>query len=613
MKLHKFIPSVVSFVLVFSSMITVPVSAASSAPGVEAFTRDLSTSGAASFAALPPGAANVQTPEISGSFSVGKSAARINRGSIVNRSRSSQAGIGAPVKSSSENNNNPNLNLSFQGLNLYQQRTANGGNQFTVEPPDQGLCAGNGFVMESVNDVLRVFDTSGSALMGVVDLNTFYGYPAAINRTLPPGSARFGQEVTDPSCLYDRTSRRWFQVVLTLEIDPVSGDFLGPNHIDIAVSNTSSPLGTWRIWRLPVQDDGTQGTPNHGCSLGPCLGDYPHIGANANGFFVTTNEYSFFGPEFKSAQLYAFSKRALETANTTSVVQFATPTADNGRPGFTLAPATAPGGNLFGKEYLLSSTAADEVTCPSGCTGPGMSNNILVWTLNNTWALDSNFKNMSLTNRPVAVGMYATPPKSDQKDGDFPLGQSFTAPLGVLDSNDTRMLQTTYAGGYLWAALDTALTVNGAAKAGIEWFIVNPNSAKVRNQGYLGLANNNLTYPAVGVTQDGKSVIAFTVVGADYYPSAGYVSLNKNEGTGAVQIAAMGAGPQDGFTEYSAFTDRPRWGDYGAAVADGRSIWIASEYIDQTCTLDQYAADATCGGTRAPLGNWSTRISNVNP
>lgn len=467
MKLHKFIPTVVAFVLVFSSITSVPVSAASAAPSVETITRSLSTSGTASFAAQPPGSAAFQAPEITGNLALGKSANRINGGSIVNRSHSQQAGVGVSVNSSNENNNNPNLNVSFQGLDLYQQRTANGGNQFTVEPPDQGLCAGNGFVMESLNDVLRVFDTSGNALMGVVDLNTFYGYPAAINRTLPPGSNRYGQFVTDPSCLYDRTSRRWFQVVLTLEVDPVSGAFLGPNHIDIAVSNTSSPLGTWRIWRLPVQDDGTQGTPNHNCSLGPCLGDYPHIGANANGFFVTVNEYSFFGPEFKSANVFAFSKHALEFANSTTVVQFATPTADHGMPGFTLAPATAPGGDLFGTEYFLSSNAADEVTCPSGCTGPGISNNILVWKLSNTWSLDTNFKFLTLTNRTVPVGMYATPPKSNQKVGDYPLGQSLADPEGVLDSNDTRMLQTTYADGYLWAALDTALNVNGAAKAGL--------------------------------------------------------------------------------------------------------------------------------------------------
>jgi len=45
---------------------------------------------------------------------------------------------------------------SFVGLNHRQQRLANGGNQFSLEPPDQGLCVGNGFKMEVINDVMTI-------------------------------------------------------------------------------------------------------------------------------------------------------------------------------------------------------------------------------------------------------------------------------------------------------------------------------------------------------------------------------------------------------------------------------------------------------------------------
>jgi hypothetical protein len=93
------------------------------------------------------------------------------------------------------------------GLNFHDQRFANGGNQFSVEPPDQALCAGNGFVVESVNDVIQVYDSVGNALLNggqAVDLNTFYGYPAAINRTT---GAR-GPSITDPVCIYDQAIRR---------------------------------------------------------------------------------------------------------------------------------------------------------------------------------------------------------------------------------------------------------------------------------------------------------------------------------------------------------------------------------------------------------------------
>ena len=43
---------------------------------------------------------------------------------------------------------NPAVQLSLQGLNHRDQRLANGGNQFSLEPPDQALCVGNGFTVE---------------------------------------------------------------------------------------------------------------------------------------------------------------------------------------------------------------------------------------------------------------------------------------------------------------------------------------------------------------------------------------------------------------------------------------------------------------------------------
>ena len=68
------------------------------------------------------------------------------RGNIIDRSLSDGAGHGASVNSGKKAKSNPTFNASFEGLNLYQQRYARGGNQFSVEPPDQALCVGNGYV-----------------------------------------------------------------------------------------------------------------------------------------------------------------------------------------------------------------------------------------------------------------------------------------------------------------------------------------------------------------------------------------------------------------------------------------------------------------------------------
>src|SRR3954447_16686146 len=301
---------------------------ASAAAAGNGVTRTISAAGTTSFAAAGVGnGAGVENPEFvtevegdeAGAGGAGDS------GPVTDRSPSSAGrGNGGAVNGGATAKSNPELGVNFEGLNFFDQRFANGGNQFSVEPPDQGLCAGNGFVVESVNDVIRVFRSDGTPATGAVDLNTFYGYPPAINRT----TGVRGPFVTDPSCLFDPTTRRFIHVVLTLDVKPANpsaGGFLGTNHIDIAVSNTADPTGAWTIYRLPVQDDGTAGTPDHGCghdgtppdyrtNPDACLGDYPHIGVDASGFYVTTNEYEFFGDAFVGAQLYAFSKAQLASA-----------------------------------------------------------------------------------------------------------------------------------------------------------------------------------------------------------------------------------------------------------------------------------------------------------
>jgi hypothetical protein len=573
----------------------------------------------------------------------------------VNRSHSTGSRVGNVAQSAKVAASNPELLGGFDGLNHRNQRLANGGNQFSVEPPDQALCVGNGFVLEAVNDVARVYDFGGQPAGDVQDLNSFFGYPAAFDRT-PGAEHPFGQFVTDPSCIYDAATNRWFLVVLTLETDPDSGDFTGANHLDIAVSNSGSPTGSWSIYQIDAADDGSNGTPDHRCTsdeddsgFGPCIGDYPHIGADTNGFYITTNEYAFFGPEFHGAQVYAMSKTALAAGGVASLVQFDTNGQVAGDSGFTLWPATAPGAQetgAGGTEYFLSSNAADEAHGNGVPVGPRASEQILTWAVTNTSSLTTATPSLTLSYATVDVARYAVPPKANQKGGSTPLAtclnsnpcslfvlgikDPFVETEGVLDSNDTRMQQVTFAAGKLWGALDTAVKVNGADTAGVEWFIVNPGltgstiAPTLASQGYLGLGNNHLTYPAVGVTANGKGVIAFTVTGNSYFPSAGYALLDATNGASTVHVAAAGAGPQDGFSEYKVLAPvpgnaRPRWGDYGAAAVDGNDIWLASEYIAQTCSFNDYNGSKTspafgsCGGLRTTLANWATRVSRIQP
>jgi hypothetical protein len=608
-------------------------------------------------------------------------------------SLSTGAGQGSSTNSAEKAKSNPQFNVGFEGLNHYQQRYSRGGNQFSVEPPDQGLCVGNGYVVEAVNDVLNIYIESGQSVLPdntatnivsgfprnvnhAVDLNSFYGYAPAVNRT----TGIRGPFVTDPSCLYDAATQRFFVVVLTLEVVPTTGAFTHVNHLDIAVSKTSNPTGGWNIYKIDVTHDGTN---TGGVNPGPYLGDYPHIGADANGFYITTNAYPWCCNGFSGAQIYALSKAQLAAGaasvstqhiDTSGLVNVPSD-AGSTQPGFTLWPAQSPGTGSFetgngGTEYLLSSNAADEAQRPvSGTGGPGSSNQLIVWTLTNTSSLNAAAPALSLSNKVLTVGQYGVPPKQQQPGSgaapttDVPQGLCLNDETTVTiagtgcwrllvaaaahaagaevvqrpDSNDTRMQQVMFENGKLWGALDTAVNPDGGPqRAGIAWFIVNPDVGKLVLNGYLGAAGYDFTYPAVGVTANGRGVMAFTATGNTLNPSAAYASIDIKAGVGDWNVVpgGQGAAVDDGFSGYKQqrFPNpiRSRWGDYGAAAVDGNSVWIASEYISGSCTYTPWGGPffvggsgdnllGTCAGSghgpgqRTALANWSTRISKLTP
>jgi hypothetical protein len=606
----------------------------------------------------------------------------------------SGTGGGPSVNSGQKAKSNPTFNSGFEGQNHYQQRYSRGGNQFSVEPPDQGMCVGNGYVVEAVNDVLNVFDAASGAsalpdntaanVVGgfprdvnhAVDLNSFYGYAPAINRT----TGIRAEFVTDPTCLYDAATQRFFLVVLTLEVVPTTGAFTTVNHLDLAVSQTSNPTGLWNIYKINVTNDGTN---TGGANPGPYLGDYPHIGADANGIYLTTNAYPWCCNGFSGAQIYALSKAQLAAGASSVTMQHidtsgmvnAPSEAGSTQPGFTLWPAQSPGtqfnGDNLGTEYFLSSNAGDEAQKPvSGTAGTRTSNQLIVWTLTNTASLNTSSPSVNLSNQILEVGQYGVPPRQHQPGAGaapttdvpqgFCLNDETTATIAGIgcyrllvstavhnatkpevvqspDSNDTRMQQVMWANGKLWGALDTALNPGGGPqRAGIAWYIVNPNAGKIVKQGYLGAAGHDFTYPAIGVTTSGRGVMAFTATGDSLNPSAAYAPIDAQVGVGPWNVVpgGEGAAADDGFSGYKAqrFPNpiRSRWGDYGAAAVDGNSVWIASEYIAHDCAYIDWGGPffiggtgdnllGTCGGAghgpggRTALANWSTRISKLTP
>jgi hypothetical protein len=356
----------------------------------------------------------------------------------------------------------------------------------------------------------------------------------------------------------------------------------------------------WTVFAIDATDDGANGTPaNPGC---PCFGDQPLIGANRNGFYISTNE---FGNGFNGAQIYAVSKQGLALAANggplPSAVHINAGPALNPYDGisYSVQPAVSPNGGDNNVEFFLSALQFGN---------PGYEvydNRIAVWALSGTSTLNRANPSLKLGFQVISSETYGQPDPAAQKPGPTPLGTLLGEPLEMVDTNDDRMNQVVYANGTLYGALNSKLSVGGEDHTGTAWFRVAPNfddgrlHARVVNQGYVAVSGNNVIFPSVATNSDAKGVIAFTLVGPDYYPSVAYVNVNGGSVRSPVYVAGAGTGPEDGFTGYPEYggDGSARWGDYSAATADGNNIWFAAEYIP--------------GGPRTSLANWGTFVGTV--
>src|SRR6266536_1130503 len=183
----------------------------------------------------------------------------------------------------------------FNGLTHLDQRLVRNGNQFSTEPPDQGLALGNGFVLEAVNSALNIYDVNG--------------LPPGINRN----TGAQGVFPGDPSAAFDPETQRWF-VIAWAQLNTSAGALLLQSRLYIAVSETSDPTGTYTIYTLNT----TAASDPDGA--GARIPDFPHFAVDHYGVYISTNEFRIdpntgIPDGFITAAITAISKQALLTGS----------------------------------------------------------------------------------------------------------------------------------------------------------------------------------------------------------------------------------------------------------------------------------------------------------
>uniref|UniRef100_Q01TC6 PEP-CTERM protein-sorting domain-containing protein n=1 Tax=Solibacter usitatus (strain Ellin6076) TaxID=234267 RepID=Q01TC6_SOLUE len=484
---------------------------------------------------------------------------------------------------------NPSTTASLHvaGISHYDMRNANGGNQFSIEPPSQGLAVGNGYIAEGVNNAFQVYSLSGTPLLPVVlTTNQVFGLAPAIDRNTDIQ----GPYPTDIRVFYDADIRRWFILQRVADNDS-AGNVVFQSQIYLAVSQTDVPTGTFNIYVID-----TTNLTRPGC---PCISDYPAIGADKNGFYISSNEFDF-SFDYRDVSILAISKAGLAAgAATPTLAEFVIPPSLGYE--FTVFPATTPPGASYftangGLEYFVSSQAS--LISDS---------QMALWAMTNTASLGTATPDLALVEITIPTLTYSYPPVARQPAGPLPYGSTVGATVPpAIDGGDLRVLSVIYSGGRLYVTLATQVRDKFAtALSGGAFLVISPAyrvgtlTGSALRQGYLMVEQNNLLRPSIAVDAQGRGAIVFTLVGPGYYPSAAFVPFSSFTPSNTIQIAAAGALPEDGFTAYD-YPFIARWGDYSAAVVgDDGKIYMATEFIPS--------------GLRTEFANWGTALIGILP
>ena len=447
---------------------------------------------------------------------------------------------------------------NFNGTSSRDSEVTNFNAKF--EPPDQGLCVGNGFVVEPVNSAYSIYQTNGKLIRGPFNVNDLFN----------EGAAEF---TSDPRCYFDAATNTWFAVILFINSDSTL------SRVDLAVNTSGDPTNLWTQYRIDTTDDGRLGEPSHpGC---PCLGDQPLLGIDQDNVYISTNEFSLLGPEFNGAQIYAVAKSDLLAGRPQAHIVHFDKLTIGGTVAASVQPALSPG--TPAAEYFMNSLDPNAT----------FDNRLGVWAMTNRAAV-ANGKKPTLSSTVITSEPYAIPPGAQQKGS-----------TSLLDSGDDRMQQTQFIGGELWGELGTSVTIpnDPQARAGAAWFAVHPTlngkrigGAVIDRQGYVVMSRQYVLYPAVQADAAGRAAMVFTLTGANRFPSAAFALLTaQGSNFGAPTVAAAGTGPYD--------ANATRWGDYSFAVLDpdADAAWMGTEYIPPVASQ-----------TSTQQRNWGTRVIEVN-
>jgi len=453
-------------------------------------------------------------------------------------------------------------------------------------PPDMALAAGPSFVVQVINGCLSVFDKAGHVQAGFPKSLTSFMLvnPSAI---LPP---------FDPRALFDWANQRY--ILSAAHISAAGVPFL-----DVAVSQSSNPLGGWFIYHFNLYA---------GASILPAgqIADFPTLGQDRRAIYMAFNAFSLSNGSFNGPSMVLLPKSAmyagsgftfyfLEPSN--FIVTGTGEVMDSLQPANVMDRSDNPRAEFVVASHNIDAPGANNTQCATGCSG------LAVFAISNP-IYSSSSPGPEVSQVLVNTSdTYSLPPSAQQP--------SCASGSCRIDTGDTRISgEAIYASGSLYAAIDTNGTGAGVGASHFLWFQIRP---VLNDNDNLACTNNFLNrcpqivsasmlnevcwacatgqgdgtgatfYPEVQPDPEGNVLVVFNYSDDATYPSSAYATNRATEALNTMHDSGFFL--QKGLATYK-YTDNNgfnRWGDYTAASVDltpgtRASFWFAGESSKST-------------------------------
>jgi hypothetical protein len=441
-----------------------------------------------------------------------------------------------------------------------------------IEPPDQGLCAGNGSVVEANNiGEIMVFNTALKRQSGPISLDTLMGL-----------TKRGWSSGGDPSCIYDPANGgHWFFTeIVSASSEKNGGAFTGcfagaanTCYEGIAVTDGNNPFGPYHVYFSAADYNPAEpGYPS-------LLNDFAKISVTRDAFMMFYDEFplsgslpGFGGGIFNGAQEFAFRKSALEQGLPVTLKGKPNPAVTVARENMGLIRTPDGtcardkilhmGGITCWVAVIPAQPVAGQFDNSHGGTGfmvgsldfygfvplaTSGDNRIAAWAWTGLSALNSSgcascssaihftgqlFSGVNRYYDPEAVNfgeIYAP-----QKTGPIPLGNDCSVlpattgpcPEGGIQTNGDFLTQVSQAQGQLWTSTGTQIAqtytrANAEVHMGAVYWVLGTRSFDktgkftLTSQGYVSPRHEDLSMPAMAATPSsgGKAIMLFTLTG----------------------------------------------------------------------------------------------------